>query len=389
MRQKPRLNNLVEALGLVGKGIGDLLPAYPGQDTAYVGQLLDDCALALSRPVMPYGLLGIHPCRSRYFNVHEAGFRLAGDDQSWPPGPRVRTVFTFGGSTMVGFNVEDSHAIPAALRRRLKVLRPDCEVYNFASGSYTSRNEMVRFLDLIDRGIRPDVAVFLDGYNDSFYAYGNDRLRQLLDELYQAERRRRQMGWLGSIVDFVRDSHAARSKVPPSGDNYRPGGIDVFNRLTSLDAIGRALALSDAAPSPQAFGADGEVVARLVWGRYLESAVAIDALARHGGTRAVFCWQPQPYFATRAAQRIIEPMYELYPAGTLAAPVYHWLRAHDFPGRPAGMAFHDLSDAADGLDAIGYVDVCHYTAALSDRIAELMVGPVLAALADTPNEAPS
>lgn len=380
MRHKSRSNNLVEALDLVGKRIEDLLPAYPGHDVASVEDLLGDCALALSRPVMPYGLLGIHPCRSRHFNVHDAGFRFAAAEQVWPP--ETRTVFTFGGSTMVGFNVEDGQTIPAALRRRLQTVCPGCEVYNFASGSYTSRNELVRFLDLIDRGIRPDVAVFLDGYNDSFYAFGNDRLRQLLDELYQAERRRRQMGWLASVFDFARHSWAARSATVPSSHHYRPGDLDVFDRLTSPEANRRALGLSGVDPRPEPFGADGEMVARLVWTRYLESIQTTDALARQAGIRAVFCWQPQPYFATRPAQRIIEPMYDLFPAGTLAAPVYHWLKASGFPGLPPGLVFHDLSSAAVGLDAVCYLDVCHYTAALSDRIAELLVEPVLAALAD-------
>ena len=76
-------------------------------------------------------------------------------------------------------------------------------VYNFGSGNYTCRHEVLRFLDLIDHGYRPDYVIFLDGYNDSLYALGQYELVHALDALYQNEKRRRRSGYVKSLLDFA------------------------------------------------------------------------------------------------------------------------------------------------------------------------------------------
>src|SRR5262249_10248981 len=39
------------------------------------------------------------PLRSKYYNIHEAGFRLNGNDALWPQDVSAFNIFVFGGST--------------------------------------------------------------------------------------------------------------------------------------------------------------------------------------------------------------------------------------------------------------------------------------------------
>ncbi|KIL97781.1 hypothetical protein CCC_00842 [Paramagnetospirillum magnetotacticum MS-1] len=367
-------NTLVGQIEAVGARLDDLLPAYPGLSAEQIDEVLRDGALALSRPVMAYGLLGVHPCRTATLNVHPAGFRDDGSGQAWPNRDGIRRLFVFGGSTTFGFNVSDGDTVPARLGARLSEAGLDgWEVYNFGSGSYTSRHEMLRFLALLDQGIRPDMALFLDGYNDSFYAFGNPRLVEALDGLYQGEKRRRRMGLLSAVADYWREARTVRSGRMPSVADYSAGDSAFAAPLITWDAVEAALAASSRPADDTAFGAPGARVAGLVWDRYGDSVAMIRAAALRHRIPVVFAWQPVPFFATEPGQRILDPLHRLFRAGAFCAPVYHWLHTNGFPGMGDAPDFVDLSEAGKGLDAVAYLDVCHYTRAMADRIAQALV----------------
>jgi hypothetical protein len=360
-------NTLVGQIEAVGARLDDLLPAYPGLGVADIDALLRDSALALSRPLMPYGLLGVHPCRTAALNVHAAGFRDDGTGQAWPGTPGRKRLFMFGGSTTFGFNVADGDTVPARLGVRLR--QSGWEVYNFGSGSYTSRHEMLRLLALLDQGIRPDLALFLDGYNDAFYAFGNPRLVEALDGLYQSEKRRRRRGMAGALLDYWREARTQRRGSLPAVADYAAADSAFAAPLITRDAVQAALADSDRPADPTPFGEAGADVARLVWDRYRDSVAMIRAIAARHGFPAVFAWQPVPFFATRGEQRILDPLHHLFRAGAFAAPVYHWLHANGFPGMGSENDFIDISTVAKGLDGVLYLDVCHYTRVMADGIA--------------------
>jgi hypothetical protein len=372
-------NNLVEQMGAVGLCLDDLRPAFPGRDAAAIDRLLRDTALALSRPVLPYGLLGIHPCRTQHFTVDPAGFRgHGGEDQPWPPARTGKTVFFFGGSTGLGFNVEDADTVPARLQASLGHTDPSWQVYNFASGSYTSRHEMLRFLSLLDQGFVPDVAVFLDGYNDSFYAFGNPRLVKALDGLYQDEKRRRRLGRLGAVLDYARSLFTGDGRAAmPSAAGYNAADDAFAAPLMSPEAVHRALADSDRPADAAPFGEAGTRLAHLVWRNYLDTRAMVRAVAARQGVRTLFAWQPVPFFATPARQRIMDPLHQLFRPGALCAPVYHWLHANAFPDLADGGDFVDLSTVGRDLDAVLYLDVCHYTRPMADAIADGLCSSLL------------
>lgn len=370
-------NPLVNTMALLGYGLADMLPAHPGKDLTYVDQVMRDSALALSRPVIPYGLLGIHEARSPYFNLSAHGFRWAGEAQPWPPAPTAINVFFFGGSTTLGFNVEDGDTVPSLLRRHLKIFNPAIEVYNFGCGNYASRHEALRFLDLLDNGFKPDLAVFLDGYNDSFYGLGNRALVDVLDRLYQSEKRRRRKGWAPAISDYAQESRRERSRPMPSATNQ---GIDSDDpevlALTSPEGI--AAALTAAEPQSSFTLTPGlRHLAERIWSGWLDSNAMIEALAARHTVRTLFAWQPVPLFETPARARIMDRLHTVFPNTAFCTAAYHWLAQEEFPGLGKGTQFLDLSRIGAGLDRVAYVDQCHYNATLADLIAQSLTPRVI------------
>lgn len=110
------------------------------------------------------------PRRGVFVNIDPAGFRRAPDGVRLDhPGTKV---FFFGGSTSFGYGVADGETIPARLEERLRARWPerDVRVFNFGRGHYFSGQEQALLSRLLAEGHRPDLAVFLDGYNE-----GQDR----------------------------------------------------------------------------------------------------------------------------------------------------------------------------------------------------------------------
>lgn len=373
-------NNIVRVMEAVEYTLADALPAYPGRNERYVDQVLRDSAVALSRPVIAYGLLGIHPCRSHYFNVSEGGFRSNGRAQPWPPDGDTLNIFFFGGSTAVGFGIEDHQTVPAQLQVALESAGLACQVYNFGSGNYTSRHEFLRFLDLIDHGNAPDAAVFLDGYNESVYAYGNQELIRALDALYQREKRRRRLSPTRAILEaLLRDSFSGRSELPTSR-GYTPeigGDQDAARWLTSA-AIEETLRNSEGLERAGQLTEFHTRIGRRVWNSYLDSVALTRALAERHGVQTLFVWQPVPSYATSAKQRVMERLFTVFPSGVFCAPVYQWLHAHGFPSMQQDAAFLELSELGRSVDGVLYVDVCHYSALFCRAIAHAIADKWLA-----------
>ena len=213
------------------------------------------------------------------------------------------------------------------------------------------------------------MALFIDGYNDSFYAFGNPKLVEALDGLYQSEKRRRRKGLIAATLDYWREAQAIRARGLPSASNYEAADQVFAAPLITQGAVQVALAASDRPADPAVFGEAGERVAKLVWKRYLDSVALIRAAAERHGVPVVFAWQPTPFFATRPEQRVMDSMHRLFRAGAFSAPVYHWLHANGFPGMSNGSDFIEVSRAGKGLDAVLYLDVCHYTRAMADAVA--------------------
>lgn len=366
-------------MNLVGYSLADMLPAYPGKDETYINQVWQDTAHASDRFVKAYGLLGTTPCSTQYFNVRPGGFRSNGSDQPWPPDREKLNIFFFGGSTTMGYGLEDGDTIPAHFQRSLAAEGLECVVYNFGAGSYASRHLAMNFLDLVDQGIKPDYAIFLDGLNDSLFGLGHRVLVNLLDTLFQHERRRRRSSWARAILDFACNSFSERRK-PEAFDTpvVRTVEEPEADAYLTDEGIANALALSAGRLPTDNISEVGVRLAERVWNGYLDSVSLIRAVADRRGIPTLFAWQPVPWFKTTPQQRIMERLYTVYRVTVFCSPVYHWLHNQGFPILQDDADFVNLSSVGHTLNGKLYADYVHYSSLFSEQIAKTLSNELLA-----------
>jgi hypothetical protein len=369
MKKRPN-NTLIRAMAMGGYTFADMAAGYEANDPAYAERVLADNALALNRPVLDYGILGIDPCESWCFNYSPHGFRLGGADKAWPPDPQRTNIFFMGGSSAVGYNVEDWQTIPFHFEAALIEMGLDCRVYNFGSGNYTSRQEALRLLTLFDAGLEPDFVFFLDGYNDSYYAFGGPSLRDTFDRLYRAEKRRQRETRLERVADRLRHVLGGDGAILPAAlDLDDSAEADAREFLTDA-AVDAAIAASTAPMALANISPAGVRIAKRVWRRYLDSKLMAEALCHGRKTMPIFLWQPARLFKMRQEQGLLIKLIRLFSGTMYSSPTYHWLHAAGFPGVENGARFIDLSDAAMAADGILYLDECHYTGNFNRQIAD-------------------
>ena len=120
------------------------------------------------------------PFSGQYINIGSDGNRLNYKNQEYDPGKF--TIFIFGGSTMRGFLIKDEDTIAAYLEKEL----PDCQVINFGRDFYFSTQEMLLFLSLLKEGKKPDIAIFLDGLNDTRIITGGGDAPPIAKEIFSS-----------------------------------------------------------------------------------------------------------------------------------------------------------------------------------------------------------
>jgi hypothetical protein len=115
-------------------------------------------------------------------NIDEHGFRRGSGSQDWPPTAR-HTVFVFGGSTTFGYGLPDNETVASSIQR---LLGPDWAVYNFGQSNYYSTQEMLLFERLLQQGVKPDVAIFIDGMNDFVHADDQPAYSTSFQDMFEA-----------------------------------------------------------------------------------------------------------------------------------------------------------------------------------------------------------
>src|SRR5260370_18598918 len=108
-------------------------------------------------------------------------------------GGRPLIIWTFGGSTMFGWGVPDNETIVSYLSAILSRDLPNraVTVTNHGHSYYFSSQELLLFQILLRHGDRCDVAVFLDGLNDSF-PYSIKDIPEFTDRMSMAMDREQQ-----------------------------------------------------------------------------------------------------------------------------------------------------------------------------------------------------
>jgi hypothetical protein len=254
----------------------------------------------------PYTLFRVRPMTGRYVNVSAEGYRLGRILRPWPPDPSTANIFLFGGSTAFGYGVADSETISSHLEKRI-----GAAVYNFATPNYTSTQERIGLEQLLLRGQRPDIAVFIDGFSDF-------------------------------IAPF-----------------YEPLMMAPFVEATTRGSLlGRLLRRNK---RPDCRVPDAAVVVE----RYIANMRIIRAVCDEFQARPLFIWQPVPcyqYDGPSAGHGDSTALIECVQRG------YKILDGRRAGGEMPG-DFLWLADMQIGRRDALYLDADHYTAAFSSEIA--------------------
>jgi hypothetical protein len=248
-------------------------------------------------------------------------------------------VFVFGGSTTFGYGVADRDTIASYLQPLLRAPegRP-ARVYNFGHSGYYSTQERILFTRLVVAGHVPDVAIFVDGLNDS-----------------------------GAVDDVP-------MTMPRLAAGYRLFENSAF--LTALNAlplattarhVSRLLGIAPAELTPHSATAcpDDPAVVRTTVDRYRRSMKAIAAVGAVNGFRTLFVWQPVPSYRFPPGDA---GKWWTGGAITFARHTYPVVKGMADAGE-LGRDFRWCADlAADGTEVF-YVDRVHYAPVLAERVA--------------------
>lgn len=336
------------------KGV-DFQQLYPGMTNTQITQLLEE---TWSRPLVfePFTQFKERPFHGTYINVHAAGYRLSWGQATWPPNKDYFNIFVFGGSTIFGYGLSDNETIPSQLQMilRNKTGRKVC-VYNFARGHYYSTQERILFENLLQSDYIPDAALFIDGLND-FYYYdnapeGSDRLSAFIDESNQGSPGARKM--IGELLEGL-----SISKL----------GKMLTNKLTPRSQ-----------PLPDGFGFskdDEERVDRVI-ARYLNNKKMIENAAGPQGTRVLFAWHPVPtYSYDLTYHQFVQRGFGQHMLSRLGYQrMYANILASGNPTEFSNLVW--LGDMQKDLKAPLYVDLVHYTAHMSQMIAQVLADEFL------------
>lgn len=297
------------------------------------------------------------PITGKYVNVSEHGFRHVADQGPWPPAPEHFNVFCFGGSTMFGYGLADGQTLASCLQTEFREggTRRVC-VYNFGVGWHFSTQERVRFEQLLAAGFVPDLALFLDGINDTSLAWAN------------------QPAFSSELSASFEKVQAFGVQSPSRGATASQGSLadvlffhwPVGRAARSLAARIRPATVSESTPSQlvvvdEARAKRGSAVYR--WNREL-----IQAAADAQGVTAVFVVQPAPGY-------LPDPVKHLFANADLCRNEAHFYTAlqADLKAHPPGKNLVWCADLPSETEGPLYVDTCHYTAAFSRGIAQHIV----------------
>ena len=118
----------------------------------------------------PYTYWRRQPFSGSYVNIDDNGRR-----HTWNlPAHQPVNIYMFGGSTLWGIGARDDYTIPSFLSKMLTQAFPErIRVTNYGTTGFVNTQEMILLIRELQRGCRPQIVIFYDGYNDTFSAFQN------------------------------------------------------------------------------------------------------------------------------------------------------------------------------------------------------------------------
>ncbi|EME69619.1 hypothetical protein H261_12366 [Paramagnetospirillum caucaseum] len=318
----------------------DLRKLYNAEDVARYRDLLKQGWRQFDTVYTPFVEYRTAPYQGAHFTVSDDGIRGngAGRPDLAAEGPKV---FVFGGSTTLGAGVADDETIPAHLERALGAAGfGDVKVFNFGTVSYHSTQERIALERLLTAGIKPDVAVFVDGDADFYHCAVPDSSawNERLSQITQARSRQplwRELAARSHVLQMIRHLAGDKSVL-----------VREWGRFCETDAEVDA------------------VIRRLDTNRRM-----IDAMAERLGFRVLFVQQPVPTYSYDNRKRPFPVKEE--------ALGYHMNAARGYPRMAEMKANGLLWDKGllwlaelEPLEGNAYIDAIHYSPAFNKAIGE-------------------
>ena len=256
-------------------GMARLLRAYPGWSEPDLRALLEERRELERFEYAPVTEVRVAARRGRYVNVSPVGFRYVANQGPWPPDPAALTVFLFGGSTAFGDGLADADTLPSRLQELLNAAGSTQRVwvYDFACPGHRSTEERLLFDQLVWWGAIPNVAIFVDGFNDS--ESGDEAVPPYL--------------WGTKMSEILRglvEEYEWSDADPMSG---------VVSAAARLPAVRMTRHWLGKESNEDGKGASGVDSARIV-DRWHTNRRMLGASAAAFGIRTLFVWQPAPFY---------------------------------------------------------------------------------------------
>lgn len=331
-----------------------LQQVYPQLNGEAINSLLDE---TWSRPYIyeNFTLFKERPYKGRYVNVDENGFRLTKNQGPWPPETKNLNIFLFGGSTTFGYGLPDNQTIASYLQEFLaNRLKQEVRVYNFGRGSYYSQQERILFEKLLLSGFIPDLAIFIDGFNDIYQIEGNPAFSKRFEQFF-VERKQGKAPTDFKLIDrlpMMRIAEYIKHKLRASQD--KPDNIDMANSAMNYNDNKKV--------------ADQNInksdITKVIK-RYIENKKITEAIAKAYAVKTVFVWQPISSYK-------YDLKYHLFASTALLDKylIEGYLSMEEFvENKSLGKNFLWLANIQENIQKPLYVDKVHYSAEMSEMVA--------------------
>jgi hypothetical protein len=327
--------------------LSGLRAAYPGRSEDEIRAIRREHAQANAFSYLPWTQFSVRDFAGRHVKVKDA-LRASEPASSGPGAGKVATVDFYGGSTMWGFNVADADTIPSRFAKvwNAEATGMTVSVTNFGQPYWFSAQEVIQFLHNVRRGRVPNVAIFLDGVNDTLqrsasyhsYPFFTPHLEALMTEFSSAGR------GTGPVASFTAALRATYT----------------YTLLSRLELFQKPGADPYAAPGGKA---DADV-AREIGQNYRANVKLASDVCRSQGIACLFFWQPAPFYHygnpnDRIAARDARP--------ELVAIYDEVKKSRGAPG-----SFHWLGDELSTFSGQAFVDRYHYSGAFNEHLAGRM-----------------
>jgi len=331
----------------IGYSADDFRKLYDTDDPTRYQEILAESWRQSDTIYSPFVEYRMTPYAGKHFNITEDGYRSngAGPQDLNAAGHKV---FIYGGSTAMGIGVADDETIAAYVEQALRAAgRTDIQVFNFGVVSYFSTQERIALERHLTAGVKPDVAVFVDGVNDFYYCTIPDV-----------------SAWNDRLIQLTR----ARSRMPLALElSYRSNVVQLARHLGG----DKSVAVREWGSFCQSDADVAKVANRLDINRRM-----IDATAERLGFKALFVQQPVPTYSYDNRKRPFPVKEEMLG--------YHMNSARGYPlmarMRAEGTLWdHGLLWLAELEPSQGnaYIDTIHYSPRFNKAIGDAIAAAIL------------